>query len=161
MIESIRSGAMAMMLAGSVSISPVVAEQAAAADCKPVHADLVENLSTTECRPPHTSCFLGVVDGNHGLRGTTYFKGDSAGSPPATSPEFRAYSGVFEYSTDRGTRVARESGAVSSSQGVVTAYQKITDATGEFAGVTGYFFVNGFMSGGRVVTKVAGAICYP
>jgi hypothetical protein len=101
------------------------------------------------------------VDGNHGLRGTTYFKGDSAGSPPATSPEFRAYSGVFEYSTDRGTLVARESGAVSSSQGVVTAYQKITDATGEFAGVTGYFFVNGFMSGGRVVTKVTGAICYP
>jgi hypothetical protein len=161
MIESVRSGALAIVLAGSVCVGPLVAEQAAAADCKAVHADLIENAATTECRPPHTSCFLGEVDGNHGLRGTTYFKGDSAGSPPATSPEFRAYSGVFEYTTPRGTLIARESGAVSSIQGVVTAYQKITDATGEFAGVTGHFFVNGFMGGGRVVTQVTGQLCYP
>ena len=147
---------LAIMLAATVGANAVRAEE-----CKPVHADLVED-STTNCRPGHPSCFVGVVDGNHGLRGTTYFKGDpGAGSPPATSPEFRAYSGVFEYTTDRGTLVMRETGAVSGVQGVVTAYQKITDATGEFAGVTGYFFVSGFMKSGHVVTTLFGEICYP
>lgn len=157
MHRSIHVGTLAVVLAALAS-SPLLAGQEP--KCKPVHADLVENAST-DCRPPHTSCFLGVVDGNHGLRGTTYFRGDSAGTPPATSPEFRAYSGVFEYTTDRGTLVARESGAVSSAQGVVTAYQKIIEATGEFAGVTGYFFVSGFMNSGHIVTNVTGELCYP
>jgi hypothetical protein len=161
MTESVRNVCVAGVLAWTVGVSPVAVQQALASTCKPVHADLIENAATTECRPPHTSCFLGAVDGNHGLRGTTYFRGDGSGSPPATSPEFRAYSGIFEYTTDRGTLIARESGAVSSIQGVVTAYQKITDATGEFAGVTGYFFVSGFMSAGHVVTKVTGELCYP
>lgn len=129
--------------------------------CKPVHADLVENRSTVGCKPSHPSCFLGQVDGNHGLRGTTYFRGDSATAPIPTSPEFRGYSGVFEYVTERGTLVARESGVVSSTQRVVTAHQKITNATGEFEGVTGYFFVSGYNDGQVVVTKVTGEICYP
>jgi hypothetical protein len=46
-------------------------------------------------------------------------------------------------------------------QGVVTAYQKIIDATGDFAGVTGYFFVSGFNRNGRVTTSLSGEICYP
>jgi hypothetical protein len=147
---------LAILLAATIGANAVRAEE-----CKPVHADLVEDASTT-CRPGHPSCFLGVVDGNHGLRGTTYFKGDpGAGTPPATSPEFRAYSGVFEYTTDRGTLVMRETGVVSGTQGVVTAYQKITDATGEFSGVTGYFFVSGFMNSGHIVTNLTGELCYP
>jgi hypothetical protein len=158
MTESVRGAVMTVAIAAGVCVGTAPAR---ADECKPVHADLIENLSTTQCRPGHSQCFLGVVDGNHGLRGTTYFRGDSAGTPPATSPEFRAYSGVFEYSTDRGTLIARESGAVSNAQGVVTAYQRIIDATGEFAGVTGYFFVSGFLGGGRVETKVMGQICYP
>ena len=150
---------LALALAGAVG--PAIVRAQEGPKCKPVHADLIES-SSTNCRPPHTSCFLGVVDGNHGLRGTTYFKGDpGAGTPPATSPDFRAYSGVFEYATDRGTLTMRETGAVSGTQGVVTAYQKITDATGEFAGVTGYLFVNGFTGGGQVTTKVSGEFCYP
>jgi hypothetical protein len=144
---------------GASGAAPASAQQAEV-KCKAVHADLTEN-SSTQCRPPDTSCFLGEVDGNHGLRGTTYFKGDSSGSPPSTSPTFRAYSGRFEYTTDRGTLVMRETGAVSGAQGVVTAYQQITDATGEFAGATGYLFVSGFMGGGQVVTKVFGEICQP
>jgi hypothetical protein len=152
-------GVLALALAGTAGLAAVRAQEVPT--CKAVHADLVEDASTN-CRPPHTSCFLGVVDGNHGLRGTTYFKGDpGAGTPPATSPDFRAYSGVFEYATDRGTLTMRETGAVSGTQGVVTAYQKITDATGEFAGVTGYVFVNGFTRSGHVTTKVSGEFCYP
>ncbi len=152
--------ALAIVVASGVAAGPARAGDAAR-KCKAVHADLVENRSTTECRPGHPVCFLGVVDGNHGLRGTTYFRGLSATAPIPTSPEFVGYGGEFEYMTDRGTLVARESGVTSSAQGVVTAYQKITEATGEFAGVTGHFFVSGFINSGRVVTAVTGELCYP
>lgn len=129
--------------------------------CKPVHAEMVENRSTTACKPGHSSCFIGVVDGNHGLRGTTYFKGDSSTLPVPTSPEFVGYSGVFEYTTDRGTIAARETGVTSAKQGVVTAHQRITETSGDFAGVTGYFFVSGQNDGQTVTTRVSGEICYP
>jgi hypothetical protein len=159
MHRSVHVSMLVIALAGTAGAPIIRADEPPT--CKPVHADLVEDASTN-CRPPHTSCFLGAVDGNHGLRGTTYFKGDAgAGTPPATSPDFRAYSGVFEYATDRGTLVMRETGVVSSAQGVVTAYQKITDTTGEFAGVTGYLFVSGFTKSGHVATNVTGELCYP
>lgn len=163
----VRNKMLTMLFATVAVVGSAAQEQDAAGQnqggpkCKSVHADMVENRSTTACRPGHSACFLGEVDGNHGLRGTTYFRGDSGGGSPPTSPEFSSYSGVFEYSTSRGLIVARETGVTSSTFGVVTAYQRITQATGEFAGVTGHFFVNGFLGGGRVVTNVTGEICYP
>ena len=53
----------------------------------------------------------------------------------------------------------REAGIVP--PGVVTAYQKILEGTGEFAGAAGYFFVSGTRAGGVITTKVAGEICLP
>jgi hypothetical protein len=134
--------------------------------CKPVQADLVEDGGTVGCKPGHASCFLGHVDGNHGLRGTTYFRADGVERGPATSPQFISYSGIFEYTTDRGMLVARETGVVNQtvgnpSSGAVTAHQQITSTTGEFSGVTGHFFVSGFSIGGHVVTRVTGELCYP
>ena len=64
--------------------------------CKPVHAEMLETRSTTECRPGHSTCFLGQVDGNHGLRGATYFRADSVGTAPPASPAFTPYAGIFE-----------------------------------------------------------------
>ena len=85
-------------IAGAASLAASLAAQAIQSNCKPVHADLVEDRATTACRPGHTSCFLGDVDGNHGLRGTTYFRGDSGAAGPSTGlPGFVSYSGVFEY----------------------------------------------------------------
>lgn len=150
----------AVLLAVSSGTLQLLAQELTTS-CKPVHADMVEHRSTTECKPSHTFCFVGVVDGNHGLRGTTYFKGDSGTLPIPTSPEFVGYSGVFEYTTARGTLVMRETGVTSSKQGVVTAYQKITDASGEYAGVSGYFFVSGHNDGQQITTRVTGEICYP
>ncbi len=134
--------------------------------CKAIHADLVENAATVGCKPEHPSCFLGEVDGNHGLRGTTYFRGDSGATGPSTSPGFRSYSGLFEYHTGRGTLIARETGVVNTTQGnpesgAVTAFQKIIETTGELAGVTGYFFVSGFSVNQHLETKVTGQICFP
>jgi hypothetical protein len=157
----------ALITAGMVAVSPGVQEPTTGGpECKPVHADLVEDLSTTACKPGHASCFLGEVDGNHGLRGPTYFRADSGAAGPSTSPSFRSYSGVFEYTTPRGALVMRETGVVNGTQGnpdsgAVTAFQLITEATGDYAGVTGHFFVSGFSINQHVVTTVTGELCYP
>jgi hypothetical protein len=157
--------AAAMLAAGITAVS--VHARGIDPTCKDVQADLAEDRSTTGCKPGHPVCFLGQVDGNHGLRGTTYFRGDSSAAGPSTGLQgFVSYSGVFEYTTDRGTLVMRETGVTNTSTGLpqsgaVTAYQQIQDATGEFAGATGYFFVSGFNHGGHVVTRVTGSICTP
>jgi hypothetical protein len=137
------------------------AQARARSGCKAVHAEMVETRSTTECRPGHSTCFVGQVDGNHGLRGTTYFRADSVGTAPPASPNFTPYAGVFEYSTSRGVISTRETGVSSGAEGVVTAFQRITSGTGEFTGLSGFFFVHGTVGGGRVVTSVSGEICEP
>jgi hypothetical protein len=78
--------------------------------CKAVHADLVEVRSTVGCKPGDDFCFLGEVDGNHGLRGTTYFKGEQGALFPSGAPTFRSYVGNFEYFTANGTLTMREMG---------------------------------------------------
>ena len=120
-------------------------------------------MSATEgCNPGLASYFLGEVDGIHGLRGTTHFAADSARVGPATSPGFISYAGPFEYRTASGTLTMRETGVTTSgSGGVVTAYQQIIDATGDYAGASGHLFVSGHKADGTVMTFVNGEICYP
>jgi hypothetical protein len=155
------------LLAIANFVIPAGAQEAPSqSKCKPVHADLEENLSTVGCKPSHPSCFLGEVDGNHGLRGTTYFRADSGAAGPSTSPGFVSYSGLFEYTTNGGTLVMRETGVVNQTQGnpesgAVTAFQKVIDATGELTGTTGHLFVSGFSRDGHVVTTITGELCVP
>jgi hypothetical protein len=128
--------------------------------CKRIRADLVEVLSTEGCKPEHTSCYLGEVDGNHGLDGVTYFKGDPVvGKAPPGAPDATPYSGAFEYHTDEGSLFLREAGIVP--PGFVTAIQRIAEGTGEFAGATGYFFVSGTRASGVITTEVTGQLCLP
>ena len=140
-------------------------ETPASPSCKAIHADLVEAQSTTNCKPGHPVCFLGEVDGNHGLRGTTYFRGEQGALFPPAAPTFRSYVGTFEYTTSTGTLTMREMGlteppnASNPESGVVNAFQRIVSGTGEFAGATGYLFVSGFNRNQRVVTTVRGEIC--
>ena len=134
--------------------------------CKAVHAVMTEERVTTGCKPGHNFCFLGEVAGNHRLRGTTYFKADGTGGRPDTSPDFISYSGPFEYALETGLILTRETGVSNTSQGnaesgAVAAFQKIVAGTGDWAGVTGHFFVSGFNRGGRVETTVTGEICFP
>ncbi|MBB1059603.1 hypothetical protein [Marilutibacter spongiae] len=126
--------------------------------CKQIHADLVELASTEGCNPGLASCFLGEVEGNHGLVGTTHFNADSAAAGPATSPGFISYGGAFEYRTARGTLHMRETGVTSPA--VVTAYQQVDHGEGRFEGATGYFFVSGTKSPeGVVTTELSGQLC--
>ena len=147
---------------GMLALASVcVVAQAPQSECKPVHGDLVENRSLVGCKPGDDFCFLGVVDGNHGLRGTTYFKGQASLPVPPQSPGWRSYSGTFEYTTSRGTLVMRETGLTNPGTGAVLAFQQIVDATGELAGYTGHFVVNGFNVGGHIETKLTGELCEP
>ena len=141
-------------LALALTLAPVAQAQR----CKSVHADLVEVASTEGCNPGLSSCFLGELDGNHGLRGTTHFNGDSGAAGPATSPGFISYSGPFEYRTPRGTIRARSTGVTNPE--VVTEYQQVLEGDGDFAGVTGHFFVSGHKLGNGVIeTRVRGELC--
>ena len=157
----------ATALVGLLAVTANAQEAPGALKCKAVHADLVERLSTEGCRPADSNCFLGEVDGNHGLRGTTYFKGEKSVEFPTGAPTFRSYVGNFEYTTATGTLTMREMGFSEPSAnstpsgGVVSAFQRIVGGTGEFAGATGYLFVTGFNRSGHVVTTVRGTICAP
>jgi hypothetical protein len=157
---------LALLSIANFGIPAGAQEAPSQAKCKPVHADLEENLSTVGCKPTHSSCFLGEVDGNHGLRGTTYFRADSGATGPGTSPGFRSYSGLFEYTTDRGVLIMRETGVVNTTvgnpeSGAVTAFQQVIESTGELTGTTGHLFVSGFSRDGHVVTTIIGELCVP
>lgn len=139
--------------------------RAYAAECKAIHADLVEITATEGCDAGETSCFLGEVTGNHGLRGTTHFNADSAARAPTTaSPGFISYSGPFQYRTATGNLDMRETGVSNlgtgaPQSGAVTAYQQIVGGTGEFAGATGFFFVSGRNTNGVIETTISGELC--
>lgn len=152
---------LALLSVSAAAMAAVLAASGTDSRCKSVHAEMVEHRSTTACRPGHAACFLGTVDGNHGLRGTTYFRGDSAGTPAPTAPTFTPYGGLFEYATAQGTLTAREAGIVSNSEGVVTAFQRVIAGTGEFEGATGGLYVAGTLADGRVTTTVFGQLCKP
>jgi hypothetical protein len=139
----------------ALAVLPVQAEP----ECKPIHADLVEMPATTGCDAGESSCFLGTVDGNRGLRGTTHFKGDASGTAPSTSPGSLPYSGPFQYRLEGGTITMRETGVTV--PGVVAAHQRIVEGTGDYAGATGDFFVNGYRANGIITTQVTGMLCLP
>lgn len=151
----------------AICLAAALPATAAANDpvCKTIHADLVEVRTTEGCNPGLSSCFLGEVDGNHGLRGTTHFRGDSSAAGPATGlPGFISYSGPFQYRTATGNLDMRETGITNTLAGVlqsgrVTAYQQVVDGSGEFAGATGFLFVSGQNVGGVITTRISGELC--
>jgi hypothetical protein len=155
------------ILVGFLTVNAGAQQIPAAATCKPIHATLTEARATVGCKPEHAACFLGEVDGNHGLRGTTYFTGEASAFFPSGAPAFRSYVGNFEYTTPTGTLTMREmgmsepSGNTTPQGGVVNAFQRIVAGTGEFAGATGYLFVGGFNRSGQIATTVQGEICWP
>lgn len=154
------------MLAGVFPVPAAGQEEPTQKTCKAVHADMVEVRTTEGCKPGDGFCFLGEVDGNHGLRGKTYFKGEIGALFPPTAPDYRSYTGRFEYTTEHGWLRMHEMGLSNPSvgnpdSGVVSAFQLIVEGTGEFAGATGYLFVNGFNRNQRVVTSITGEICTP
>jgi hypothetical protein len=83
-----------------------------------VHAQIVSDPILGCAESPIGLCTSGRIAGNHGLRGTTFFTGDSAGESPATAPNPAAtlsYSGTLEITTARGRwRSATPASSISS-----------------------------------------------
>lgn len=150
---------------GLIAVSLSLPALANGPHCKAIHADLIEIRSTTGCNPGLGACFLGEINGNHGLRGTTHFNGDSGAAGPATGlAGFISYSGPFEYRTARGNLVMRETGVTNTSTGLpqsgaVTAYQQVTGGTGIYEGATGFLFVSGRNTNNVIETTVMGELC--
>lgn len=117
-----------------------------------------EMRTTSGCNPGVSACFLGIVEGGHGLCGTTHSASDShIPTSPPTSPGFIICSGPFEYRTAAGTLTMRETGVTNGttglpSSGAVTAYQQVVGGTGEFDGATGHFSVGGRRASGVTST---------
>ncbi|NTX01684.1 MULTISPECIES: hypothetical protein [Myxococcus] len=150
------------VVSSMVAVSVVAFAPAVWAEhCHKVHADLIEHPATEGCLNGATRCFLGEVDGNHGLRGVTHFKAQEARLALTTAPGWLSYAGFFHYTLEKGTLVARETGVTNA--GYVTAHHEILEGTGKFAGATGYLFVSGLLldNGNRIVTRVTGEICTP
>jgi len=137
----------------------LVALSAQATECKSIHADMLEMRVTEGCDAGETFCFLGAVDGNHGIRGTTHFKADAVGATLPTSPGSLPYSGPFQYRLPTGTISMRETGM--NVPNMVVAHQHIVEGTGEYAGATGDFIVYGTRVPGIVTTQVTGTLCLP
>ncbi len=154
---------MTKAVASMVVMSALVLAPAAwAGECKQVHGDLIERDATEGCLNPARPCFLGELDANHGLRGVTHFQGQEGRAALTNAPGWITYTGLFHYTLEKGTLVAREVGVTSNS--FVTAHHQILEGTGELAGATGYLFVSGIHTGdsaGTIITRVTGEICLP
>jgi hypothetical protein len=138
--------------------------------CDIVDGDLQEDPGGSACPPDHPNCFMGAIEGKK-LRATTLFFGEGSVAAPPTSPNWFCYSGVTTYTTPAGTLATRETGLVTNipiaqstppSSRASLSMEVITGGTGEFAGATGYLFVNGFVDPNRHVTShVFGKVCRP
>jgi hypothetical protein len=134
--------------------------------CKAIHADLVETRATSGCDAGVSVCFLGEVNGNHGLRGATHFHGDSGAAGPSTGlAGFISYSGPFQYRTATGNLIMRETGVTNTSTGLpqsgaVTAYQQVVGGTGEYVGASGFLFVSGRNVNNTIETVIHGELCF-
>jgi hypothetical protein len=77
-----------------------------AAECKPIHAEIISKPYVTGCMSPVKLCTAGTMDGNRGLEGTTSFIGHSIAPGPSTAPNPQAtisYSGRLQITTAKGT----------------------------------------------------------
>lgn len=143
----------------AATAGPALADES----CKKIHATIVDTQVTEGCTSPNRFCAAGVVEGNHGLNGTTYFRMDGAVRGPATAPGSIATSGVLVYTAADGTLTVRESGLSglmeSPAEGFFTAFQEVLEGTGEYAGATGHLWVAGHRTGSLFEARVTGVLC--
>lgn len=154
-----------LLLAVTATTTATAVPALADESCKKIRATIVDIQVTEGCTSPNGFCAAGVVEGNHGLNGTTYFRMDGAVRGPATAPGSVATSGVLVYTTGKGTLTVRESGLSglieSPAEGFFTAFQEVLSGTDDYAGATGQLWVAGHRTGSIFEAKVTGVLCLP
>jgi hypothetical protein len=133
--------------------------------CLRIRAVIVDSSAPAGCTSPFHFCALGTIQGNHGLRGITYFVLDGVAPPPATAPGFVMTSGTVVITTPHGTLVGRQTGTSKlvgrPSNGFLAEVQEISSGTGRFAGATGVLYLNGVDVNSVFTSQVSGELCLP
>ncbi|WP_148040974.1 hypothetical protein [Montanilutibacter psychrotolerans] len=158
----------ALLLLACATFALLAAGNADARGCKPFHVKVIDTPAPQGC--PTFFCTSGLIEGNHGLRGTIDATFDSYAASPSTTPEpgrTNSFSSVSVITTARGTLTARET-LIASTQALdpkrrmFAGFAEFTGGTGAYAGATGYFQFGGRQHGGVNVTDtMVGQICLP
>ena len=137
--------------------------------CKRLHAQIVAAPVQEGCTSQFGLCTSGIIDGNRGLDGTTFFTADSVVNGPLTAPDpgtTKAYSGLLVITTRHGTITARDTGVfnplpagTTPTAGFFSSFDLIESGTGRYEGATGTFVTGGKTVNGQFVSNVEGEIC--
>lgn len=146
------------------------ATKALAAECKQISAQIISNPITAKCTSSVNLCTTGIIDGNQGLSGTTFFTADSIADGPTTAPDAPAtisFSGLLSIVTDQGTLTTRHTGVFDTSvgnpmSGFFNSFDQIIGGTGRYENADGFLFTGGRYINGQFGTiVVTGEICHP
>ena len=132
-------------------------------ECKPIKAVQRDVLISSGCTSPVGFCASGTIDGNHGLRGTSFFSA-LAFDPIPNDPLGRlAVPGISTYTTDDGTITINDVSVFDVARGTFAGVGRIVGGTGRFAGATGDIFTTGrvLADGSSFITNVTGELCLP
>ena len=131
--------------------------------CKSVKAVQSDQLITGGCTSPVGFCASGTIDGNHGLRGTSFFSATSFDPIPSDPLGRLAVPGVSTYTTDEGTITINDVSVFDVERGTFAGVGRIVQGTGRFAGAAGDIFTTGRLlpDGTSFITDVTGELCLP
>jgi hypothetical protein len=147
---------------GLLAVALVTGSTAEAASCKTAKGKVTLNSVTgLECTSPVGLCVSGPLTG--GLSGHTFATVTSitpTADTPTTSVVFLTADSVI--TTDKGTLSLKEALAFQTSgPGEFSGLHTVVAGTGEWAGATGVFRVDGTFDGSTVVGEYAADICGP
>ena len=133
------------------------------AQCRNVNALIVDSSAPDGCTSPYNFCAAGIVEGNRGLNGTTYFVLDGVAAGPSSAPGFGSTSGILVYTTHEGTLTVRETGIAKfsghPSNGYGAAIEEVISGTGRFEGATGSLHVRQKDVNSVFYSKITGQLC--
>ncbi|HTU67295.1 MAG TPA: hypothetical protein VMF52_15200 [Steroidobacteraceae bacterium] len=134
--------------------------------CREIRAVIHELKTDIGCASPLNFCSAGTINGNFGLKGTTFFSVDGSAETPAQSPGTSSFSGVFTITTPYGELTLRETGLSyprrgNPEGGLVATIDEVTGGTGIYAHTSGILFFHGRNGRGLPSdVEVSGTLCY-
>lgn len=141
------------------------ASPAALADtkCKSIFAIEEDVFLTDGCTSPIGYCVGGTFRGNHGLRGTTFYRALSLEPIPNDSLGRLVAPGLLTFTTDDGAFTIDDVSVFDVARGAFAGVGRIVEGTGRYAGASGEIFTTGRVKADGVsfITYVTGDICLP
>ena len=129
--------------------------------CRNISAVQEDVLVTENCPSPIGFCAAGTINGNQGLRGTTFFSANSFDPIPGDPLGRLAVPGTSTFTTDDGSLTVSDVSAFDVERGTFAGTGRIVGGTGRFLGATGDIFTTGriLADGSSFVTQTTGTVC--